>query len=253
MSKKEAEKKQGTGEQEGKEVSLLEELCPDDTRLYDFLSNYLLVDPVAGVSKQGLDVLTEEGEKSGHFRPAVDKAIFEAAQNPGEKERYVKIIQDLASKTIHATEQEKKEVEKQGLTDQAASLGRIIENQKFMSERAGDIIDAASKFYREKLVELGEDARREKRAAERREAEWKEQRIGEMEKAGRAARKKDERGMGRAEKMEAGKQDKAEEVAAEDRRQARAGQRTEAETEEKKIEQLEEAQREARKKERKGN
>jgi hypothetical protein len=188
MWKKKEEKK------EEKEESLLKELCGDDAKLYDFLSYYMYENPLAAISKKDLDILTEEAEKSGNFRPAVDKAIFEAAQNPGERERYIKVIQNLASKTIHATEQEKEKVEKEGLTDYAASLGRRIENQKFMSERTEDIINVASKFYNEKLVELGENVRRGARGEERRKAEWKEKRTEELEKAGREARKKERRG-----------------------------------------------------------
>ena len=162
MWKKKEEKKEEKGE------ILLKDLCGDDAKLYDFVSNYLCLDPLAAISKESLDILTEEGEKSGKFRPAVDKAIFEGAQNLGEMERYIKVIQNLASKTIHATEQEKEKVEKEGLIDRAASLGRRIEHQKFMSERAEDIINVASKFYNEKLVELGEKVRREERREERR-------------------------------------------------------------------------------------
>lgn len=181
-------------QKEEKEESLLKELCGDDAKLYNFLSNYLYLNPLAAISKKDLDILTEEAEKSGNFRPTVDKAIFEAAQNPGERERYIKVIQNLASKTIHATEQEKEKVEKEGLTDQAASLGRRIKNEKFMSERAEEIINVASKFYNEILVELGENVRREARGEERRKAEREERRIGDLEKAGREARKKERRG-----------------------------------------------------------
>ena len=184
MWKKKEEKK------EEKEESLLKELCGDDAKLYDFLNKYMYEKPLAAISKKDLDILTEEAEKSGSFRPAVDKAIFEAAQNPGERERYIKVIQNLASKTMHAAEQEKEKVEKEGLTDRAASLGRRIENQKFMAERAEDIINVASKFYNEKLVELGENVRREARKKERTGAEWGERRTGELEKAGREARKR---------------------------------------------------------------
>src|SRR4030042_1052720 len=123
MWKKKEEKK------EEKEESLLTELCGDDAKLYEFLSKYMYENPLAAISKKDLDILTEEAEKSGNFRPAVDKAIFEAAQNPGEREKYIKVIQNLAPKTIHATEQEKEKVEKEGLTDWAADLGRRIENQ----------------------------------------------------------------------------------------------------------------------------
>jgi len=248
MWKKKEEKKE-----EEKEESLLKELCGDDAKLYDFLSSYLYEHPLAAISKKDLDILTEEAEKIGNFRPAVDKAIFEAAQNLGEMERYIKVIQNLASKTIHATEQEKEKAEKEGLTDWAASLGRRIENQKFMSERAEDIINVASKFYDEKLVELGENVRKEAREEKRKEAEREERRIGELEKAGREARKKERRGMGRKEKREAEKQDKIEELAAEERKEAREEKRKEAERDERRIGELEKAGREARKKERRGN
>ena len=232
---------------------MLKELCGDDAKLYNFLSNYLYLNPLAAISKKDLDILTEEAEKSGNFRPAVDKAIFEAAQNPGERERYIKVIQNLASKTKIATEQEKEKAEKEGLTDQAASLGRRIKNQKFMSERAEEIINVASKFYNEILVELGENVRREARGEERRKAEREERRIGDLEKAGRTARKKERRKMGREEKRGAKKQDKREELAAEERKEARGEERRKAEREERRIGDLEKAGREARKKERRGN
>jgi hypothetical protein len=247
MWKKKEEKK------EEKEESLLKELCGDDAKLYDFLSNYLLEDPLAAISKKDLDILTEEAEKSGDFRSAVDKAIFEAAQNPGERERYIKVIQNLALKTIHATEQEKEKVEKEGLTARAADLGRRIENQKLMSERPEDIINVASKFYNEKLVELGENVRREARGEERREAEREEWRTEELEKVGREARKKERKEMGGKEKREAKKQDKREELAAKERKEARREERKEAGREERRTEELEKVGREARKKERRGN
>jgi hypothetical protein len=247
MWKKKEEKK------EEKEESLLKKLCGDDAKLYDFLSKYLYLNPLAAISKKDLDILTEEAEKSGNYRPAVDKAIFEAAQNAGERERYIKVIQKLALKTIHATEQEKEKVEKEGLTDRAASLGKRIENEKFMSERAEDIINVASKFYNETLVGVGENVRREARGEERREAEREEKRIEEREKAGREARKKERRKMGRKEKREAKKQDKREKQAAEERKEARGEERKEAEREERRIGEREKAEREARKNERRGN
>jgi hypothetical protein len=247
MWKKKEEKK------EEKEESLLKELCGDDAKLYNFLSNYLYLNPLAAISKKDLDILTEEAEKSGNYRPAVDKAIFEAAQNPGERERYIKVIQNLATKAKNATEQEKEKVEKEGLTDQAASLGRRIKNDKFMSERAEEIINVASKFYNEILLELGEKVRRETREKERTKAEWEERRTGDLEKAGRKARKKERKKMGREEKRGAKKQDKREELAAEERKVARGEERRKAEREERRIGDLEKAGREARKKERRGN
>jgi hypothetical protein len=240
-------KKKEEVKEEVKEESLLKELCGDDAKLHDFLSNYLCLDPLAAISRKGLDILTEEGGKSGDFRPAVDKAIFEGAQNPGERERYIKIIQTLALKTIHATEQEIEKTEKEGLIDRAATLGRRIEQQKFMSERAEDIINIASKFYNERLVELGENERREERKREKQVAEGEEWRTAELEKD---ARKKERRGMGRGERREAEKQEKRDELAAEE---ARGEARIEAEKEEQRIGEMENAEREARKKERRGN
>ncbi len=179
-------------EKEEKEEDLLKELCRDDEGLFDFLKGYMYVDPLAAVSKESLEILIKEAEKSGNYRQAVDKAIFEATQNPGKRRRYIKVIQYLASKTIHATEQEIEKAEKERLTDWAASLERRIENQKFMSERTEDIVNVASEFYKEKLVELGENVRREVRKEARREAEREEKRIEERERAGRETRKKAE-------------------------------------------------------------
>ena len=162
----------------------------------------------------------------------MDKAIFEGSQNPGERERYIKVIQNLALKTIHATEQEIEKAEKEGLTDQAVSLKRRIKNQKFMNERAGDIINTASKFYKEILVERGENVRREDRAAQRSVAQAEEWRAEQEEKERREAAKKERRGMGREERAEAEKQEIKEELAAEERKETRAQERKEAEKEE---------------------
>ena len=251
MWKKKEKKKQEKEEEKGED--LLKDLCGDDEKLYNFLTHFMYINPLTAISKKDLDILTEEAEKSGNFGPAVDKAIFEAAQNPGERERYIKVIQNLASKTIHATEQKKEKAQKEGLTDLAASLGRRIEDQKFMSERSEDIINVASKYYNEKLLELGENARRNERVEERRKAEREEKRIEDLEKAGREARKKERSAMGRKEKREAKKQDKREELAAEERKEERSEERRKAEREEKRIEDLEKAGREARKKERRGD
>ena len=247
MWKKKEEKK------EEKEESFLKELCGDDAKLYDFLSYYMYVRPLEAISKKDLDILIEEAEKSGNFRPAVDKAIFEAAQNPGERERYIKVIQNLVSKAIPAMKQKKEKAEKEGLTDWGASLGRRIEHQKFMGERTEDIINIASKFYHETLVEQGENERREKRREKRKEAESEEWRTEGLEKAGREARKKERKEMGREEKREAKKQDRREELAAKERKEARGEERREVEGEERRTEELEKAGREARKKERRGD
>lgn len=133
---------------EGKqEESLLKELCGDDTKLHDVLANYLYINPLTAISKKDLNILTEEAEKSGDYKQAVDKAIFEAAQNPEERERYTQLIRNLVQKSIPSLEQKKVEAEKAGLTDQAALLDRRVENRKFVNERAEDIINIASKYY----------------------------------------------------------------------------------------------------------
>jgi hypothetical protein len=236
--------------EEKKEGDLLKELCGDDVKLHSFLSNCLLLDPLSGLSKKGLDILTEEGGKSGDFSPAMDKAIFEAAQKPEERERYLKVIQNLASKTIHATEQEKEKAEKNGLTDRAAILGRRIEDQKFMIERTEDIINIASKFYNEELLGLGEAERRAARGKERQEIEAEEFRLGQQERAEREARKEERKKMGKEERREAERQEERAELAAEERKEARAEEREKTGIEEKRIEEVEKAEREKRKEDR---
>jgi len=247
MRKKKAEEK------EEKEKSLLEGLCGADTKLYAFLSQYLYEAPLAAISEEHLDILTKEAEESGNFRPAMDKAIFEGAQNPGERERYMKAIQDLASKAIHATEQEREKLEKEGLSDLAASLERRVENQKFMIERAEDILDVASKFYNEKLLELEETMRREERQRARKQTEKEEVRIDQLERAKREEREEERSKMGKQEKRESKEQEKREGLAAAERRRARREKRKEVEKEERRIEESEKASREERKRERKGN
>jgi hypothetical protein len=246
-------KKKKEEKEEKKEESLLKGLCGDDAKLYAFLSHCLYENPLKAISEKDLDVLIKEAEKSGNFGQAVDKAIFVGAQNPGEREKYIKVIQKLAAKTIHATEQEKEKAEKEGLTDRVATLEIRIENQKFMSERTEDIIKVASEFYNERLVELGEDSRREARGKERKRAESEEWRTGQLEEAEREASKKEIKKMSGEEKREAEKQYKREELAAEERKEARAEERREAESEERRMEELEEVEREARKRELRGN
>ena len=248
MWEKKEEKKE-----EKEQENLLKELCGDDAKLHYFLSQYLYLNPLAGISEKDLDILTEEAGKTGNFRPAVDKAIFEGARNPGERQRYIKVIEGLALKTIHATEQEKEKAEKEGLTDRAASLGRRVEDHRFMSERTEDIINVASKFYNEQLVDLEEEAGRAARRKERQRARNDESRTVELERVRQEARKEEKGKMGREERREAEKQDRREELATEERKEARAEERKEAEREERRIGELEEAAREARKKERRGN
>ncbi len=234
-------------------ASLLKELCGADANLYAVLSRCLYETPLAAIPEKDLDILTAEAEESGNFGPAMDKGIFEGAQKPAERERYIEVIQNLASKTIHATEQEKEERAKEGLTDRAASFGRRIEHQRFLSERAGDILDVASKFYKEKLVEREEDVNRRARTQQRKTAEHEEKRIQGLEETARDARRRERRKMGRAEKQEAKQRQKQEDLAAEGREEAREHQRQAAEEEENRIAELEDTAREARKEGRSGN
>jgi hypothetical protein len=168
---KKKEKKEEKKEE--KEEDLLKEPCGDDAKLYDLLCSSLYLDPIAAIPKTDLESLIEEAEKSikdknyeeamQKYKTAVDKAIFEATQNPGERSRYIKVTQDLASKTAKVTEKVKEKGEKEGLTDYAARLGRTIENYEFISERIEDVIKIASLFYNERLEELGAKERREAR------------------------------------------------------------------------------------------
>jgi len=198
-------------EKEAKEESLLEELCGDDAKLYDVLAHNLYLNPITAISKKDLEILIKEAEKSIKDRDyeeatwthkrVVDKAIFEATQNPGERGRYIKVIHDLVSKAVHANEKAKEKVEKEGRMEYATSLERTIENYKFMSERIEDVTNVASQFYNERLVTLGEKDRREVRRESMRkmgkeekiEAEREENRIDERETVKREARRKERR------------------------------------------------------------
>ena len=202
--RREAEEEKGK-----KEKSLLEELCRDDSELYDVLGSLLYIDPIAATSRTDLKVLIEEAEKSVKdlsyemawlkYRQAVDKAIFEASQNPEERSRYIEVIKGLVPKIVGATEKAKEKAEKNGLPNKAASLERRIHNCRFVSERIEDVINVASHFYNERLVILGEKTGREERREERREmgreereeAELEEKGIGEREEAGRERRRKE--------------------------------------------------------------
>ena len=248
--KKDKKKEEEKGEKvEEKEESLLEELCGDDTLLYDFACNNLYENPLTAISGKDLVSLIEEAEKSRNFTPAIDKAIFEGSQNPDEREKYIKVIQDLASKSIQSTEQEKEKAEKAGLTDRAAFLGKRIGNQKLMRERAEDILNLAAKYYNEKLVELREESTREARVKERKTAESDEWRAKQLEDAAREARKKEISKMSGEEKREAERQYKREGLAAEERKAAREEERMTAKKEEGRLDQEEKAEREARIKE----
>ena len=233
-----------------KEEDLLKELCGDSTQLYGVLSKHLVVNPLTSISEKDIDILIEEAETIMDLARAMDKVIFETTQNPEESERYTKAIQNLTSKTIHTIEQEKEKTEKDGLTDRVNSLEKMIEDYKFISERTEDIINVASEFYHEKLLELGQDERRAARTLERQRISGEAWSLREQEKADREARKKELKMMGKEERRAAEEQDKREEQAEEERKATRAEEKLEAEREESRIAEREKADREAREEER---
>lgn len=171
MWKKEKKVKE---KEEKKETSLLKALCGDDAELYDVLGRMLYANPVAAIPKEKLETLIKEAEKSikneSHekarqkYRHVVDKAIFEATQHPNERSRYIKIIQDLASKTGDYT---------------------------FMSKRIEDVMRIASRYYSERLEELRAHDRRAGRRQERAEAETEEKRTEDKEEQKRKARRQE--------------------------------------------------------------
>jgi hypothetical protein len=248
MWKRKEEKK------EEKEEDLLKELCGNDTKLYDLLSQSMYLDPKAAIPKEDLEILIEEAEKSikdenygdamQKYRTVVDKAIFEATQNPGEMGRYINVIQDLASKTAKVTEKAKEKGEKEGYA--FPFLEGIIKRYEFMSERIEDVIRIASLFYNERLEELGAIEGREARRGERKEAEREEEREEKEAKERREARRKE---MGRGERKEAEREDTGIEKKEKERGEARRKEGIEAEREENRIEEREKERREARRKE----
>jgi hypothetical protein len=247
MWKKKEEKK------EEKEEDLLKELCGNDTKMYDLLINNLYLDPKAAISETDLNILIEEAEKSvgddyqqamQKHTAALDKALFEATQNPGETGRFIKVIQGLASKTAKVTAKGREKREKEGYA--SSSLEERIKRYEFMSERTEDAIKIASLYYNEKLEVSTAKEGRKTRKEERREAE-REEEIGEKEaKERREARRRE---MRRGERKEAEREDKAEEKKEKERGEARRKERIDAEREENRIEEREKETREARRKE----
>lgn len=236
-----------------RQQTLLEELCGADEALYSVLSSYLYHTPLAAISKEDLDALVTEAEESGDFRLAVDKAIFEGSQNPGQRERYVEVIRSIASKAVHAAERAMEQREREGFADRAASFGKKIEDYRFMSDRAGDVLAVSSKYYSERLLESEESTRREERHERRKQFEGEERAIGEREKDERAARKRARRKLSRRERREARREERTANAAAEDRRKAREEERSKEEEEERRQEELEKAARDERTRERRGD
>jgi len=215
--------------EEKKEESWLRQLCGDDAKLYDVLAGSLPLDPMAAISKEDLGALIEEAEKSvkdenyeqaiRKYRVVVDKAIFEATQHQEEKDRYIKVIQDLVSKTVQATERAKEKVEKEGRADRVASFERRIEYCRFVSERIEDVLDVASHFYNERLEILGEKERGEARRGAVREKRTKEEREegrGEKRDKKRGKERREER---QEEDREEAREEKGEKERGEERRE----------------------------------
>jgi len=255
MWKKKEEKKEDKKEE--KKENWLKELCGNDTKLYDLLSQSMYLDPIAAISKTDLKILIEEAEKSikeedyekamQKYRTAVDKAIFEASQNPGEMGRYIKVIQDLTSKTAKVIEKAKEKGEKEGFA--SPSLEGRIKHYEFMGERVEDVIKIASLVYNERLEELGANRRREARRQERRDADSKEEMEDKKARERREARREERKEMGRGERREAEIKDKGEQKKERERQEARGEERKEAEKEEKRMGEEEKGRREARRKE----
>jgi hypothetical protein len=101
----------------------------------------------------------------------LDKAIFEASQHGEEKDRYIKVIQDISAKASQATGKVKEKTEKTGPKEYVASLEQRIGHYKLLSERTEDVVNVASLYYNEKMDKLGEEVRREQRAADARARE----------------------------------------------------------------------------------
>jgi hypothetical protein len=212
-------------EEEQKKENWLRQLCKDDAKLYDFLAHTLYLNPMAAISKEDLEILIEEAEKSikdkndeesiGKYRGVVDKAIFEATQHQEERDRYIKVIKDLALKATKATEKVKEKVEKEGLTGYATSLGGRIEGYKFLSEKIEDVIEVASHFYNDILETRGEKDRRDAKKEAIRDARQEEDRErdkeGEIdkkqEKERREKRQEEDREEAQEEKREKDRRD----------------------------------------------
>jgi hypothetical protein len=218
------------GERERKEGDWLRELCGDDSKLYDFLSNKLYQNPLAAISKESLEILIRNAERESinggnyqaamqKYRLAVDKAIFEATQHQEERDSYVKLIQDLIMKTSQATEKAKEKAVKEGLNERAADLGKRIENDKFLSERIEDVMKVASLYYNERLELIGEKERKEARGQARRGEQLREEREEKLEEKRDKKRDKERREKRQEDEKEEELVDKREEERGEARRE----------------------------------
>ena len=245
---------------EEKYQDLLVALCGNDVEMYRLLTRHLYIDPAVATLKNDLGILTEQAEKSinegnlqeamDRYQLAVDKALFDATQNPGEKDRYVAVIKDLASKTTDVTKKLKEELEKEGLVGYASSLEGRIGDYRFMTERIDDVIKTASLFYNERLEELKAGEMREAKEKERHKAAREEEKQEEKEKEASKERREERKQMGRDERREAKRKDKKEEKREKEKRETRKEEREATEIEEDKKQREEDEKREARRKER---
>jgi hypothetical protein len=243
-----------------KEENLLQELCGTDVKLHEVLSNMLFEDPMMAIPERDLESLIQEAENNfkdnkyemaqKYYTMAIDKAFLEAAQNSQEKDRYSKIIQDLASKIVQVIEKTKITAKKEGLTSKVGLLDRKIEQFNFVDERIKDVMTVTSDYYREKLILLDEKDRRKKRQEERQRAKTDGRRIEEELQEMRENRKKERQQMGSKERQEAEREEKLIEKQEMEQREARRKKRRKTEREEKLIEKQEMEQREARRKKR---
>ncbi len=198
---------------EEQEEDLLKELCAGDAKLLAVLGRMLYFNPNVAISSKDLKLLLKEAEasiKDGNYEEAirkyrvvVDKAIFEVTQNPEERGKYINFIQDLASKTISATEEVKEKSKKNGFTDHVDSLEKKIEHYKFVNKRIDDVVNVATHFYNERLAMLDDEKRRKssrgKIQAVKVEAAIETKKESDRREERRKARKE----MGRKERHEA--------------------------------------------------
>lgn len=182
-----------------KEEDLLKKLCGNDEKLYGLLSKSLYLHPRVSIPKTDLKILVEEAEKGvgvkdyreamAKYRRALDKAIFEAAQNPRETSRHAKVIRDLALKNVEVIAKAKEKGEKTGF--RSPSLEGRIRYYKSLSTRSEDVIRIASLFYNEILEESDAKARaqaQKEMRAKRRDAEAAKERRETEAKDRRKAR-----------------------------------------------------------------
>jgi hypothetical protein len=191
-------------QKEDKKEDLLKEQCGEDAEFYAFLCHTLCVDPTTAISKKDVAVLTGEAEESANnenygdalrkYQQAVSKAIFEATQKPGDKGRYIKVIQDLMPETVEVIKKVREKSEKDGLAERASFLEKEIGNYVFLSKRIEDVIRVASLYYNERLEELKET---EKQATAKQESYEKREKTKTVRKVKEKAKKDvEEAGMG---------------------------------------------------------